>query len=126
MPEPTVTSGAAGAALVAIASAFVGQELGPLLTIAAAAFIGALVSLGEVVTPSRWDAVLYIVRYVLMALVITGTLSLLIERYTGLPAIEMLALVAFVIGWVGNRWGSLRAASLSVVETFFGRKGADK
>jgi hypothetical protein len=126
MPEPTVTTGAAGAALVAIASAIVGQELGPLLTIGAAAFIGALVSLGEVVTPTRREAVLYIVRYVLMALVITGTLSFLIERYTGLPAIEMLALVAFVIGWVGNRWNTLRMAALAVVETFFGRKGADK
>ncbi len=126
MPEPTITSGAAGAALVAIASAVVGQELGPLLTIAAAAFIGALVSLGEVVTVSRREAVLYIVRYVLMALVITGTLSFLIERYTGLPAIEMLALVAFVIGWVGNRWTNVRSAAIAAVETFIGRKGADK
>lgn len=126
MPEPTLSSGAAGAALVAIFSAVVGEQMGPLFTVAAAAFTGALVSLGEVVTASRVEAVQYIVRYVLMALVITGSIAFLIERYTGLPAIELLALVAFAIGWVGNRWGSVRTVAITVVEAFFGRKGAGK
>lgn len=124
MSEPISTSGAAGAALVAIVSSLVGSRLGPLATIVVAALIGTLVSLGEVDTTSRTDAAKYVARYVAMAAILSGTLAYLVERYLGIPAVELLALVAFVIGWVGNRWLALREAIASAMSVFVGRKGA--
>jgi len=121
MPEPTSTTGAAGAALVAIATSMLGVKYGPLATIAFAAFTGTLISLGEVATAGRVDALWYVIRYVLMAVVIAGTLSLLIERFTGLPAVEMLALVAFAIGWLGNRWKAVKEAGVKALGAFAGR-----
>lgn len=124
MTEPISTSGAAGASLVAIASGVVGAQFGPLFTIVVAALIGTLVSLGEVETTSRTDAAKYVARYVAMAVVLSGTLAYLVERYLSIPAVELLALVAFIIGWVGNRWLALREAIASALSVFVGRKGA--
>lgn len=124
MSEPISTSGAAGAALVGIASALVGSTLGPLVTIAVSALIGTLVSLGEIDTPTRLDAAKYVARYVAMSVIVAGSLAYLVERLWAIPAVEMLALVAFVIGWVGNRWVALRTAVGNALEVFVGRKGA--
>src|SRR5574340_28629 len=124
MPEPTSTTGAAGAALVAIGVNIAGSRYGPLATTAAAAFVGTLISLGEVPTSGRLAGAWYMVRYVAMATIIAGTLSFLIERYTGVPAIEILALVAFVIGWVGSRWQGLLASAINALQALAGRKGA--
>lgn len=124
MSEPVTATGAAGAALVAIVSAIVGEQLGPIVTICGAALIGALLSLGEVETGSRGEAVKYVARYVAMAVVVSGTVAFLIERFTGIPAIEMLAVVAFVVGWVGNRWGSVRTAAVESLKAVIGKKGA--
>lgn len=124
MSEPISTSGAAGAALVALASSVVGAKFGPMATIVVAALIGTLVSLGEVDTTSRVEAAKYVARYVAMAAILSGTLAYLVERYLQIPAIELLALVAFIIGWVGNRWLALREAIATALGVFMGRKGA--
>lgn len=124
MSEPISASGAAGASLVAIASGLVGAKFGPMVTIMVAALIGTLVSLGEVDTTSRTEAAKYVARYVAMAAILSGTLAYLVERYLEIPAVELLALVAFVIGWVGNRWLALREAIANALSVFIGRKGA--
>lgn len=126
MAEPTSTSGAAGAALVALGVSAVGSKYGPLATVAAAAFVGTLISLGEVATGGRLAGLWYMVRYVAMATIIAGTVSFLIERYTGVPAIEILALVAFCIGWIGSRWQALLASGIAAVQTLAGRGGKEK
>lgn len=123
MSEPISASGAAGASLVAIASGLVGAKFGPMVTIMVAALIGTLVSLGEVDTTSRTDAAKYVARYVAMAAILSGTLAYLVERYLQIPAVEMLALLAFLIGWVGNRWLALREAIANALSVFIGRKG---
>jgi hypothetical protein len=123
MAEPTTSTGAAGAALVAIGVSLVGSKYGPLATVAAAAFIGAFISLGEVGTAGgRWGGLKYLVLYTIAASLTAGTLSYLIERFTTVPAIEILVLVAFCIGWVGGRWQGLLGAALAAVQTFVGRK----
>ncbi len=124
MAEPTSTTGAAGAALVAISSSLVGAKYGALATVAFAAFAGTLISLGEVATTGRLDALKYVGRYVLMAVVIAGTLSALVEYYWHIPAVEILALVAFLIGWIGSRWQGVLGAALGGLAALFGRKGA--
>ena len=123
MPEPTSTTGAAGAALVAISSSIVGAKYGAIATVAFAAFIGTLISLGEVATTGRLDALKYVGRYVLMAVVIAGTLSTRVERYWSIPAVEVLALVAFLIGWIGSRWQGVLHAGLAGAQALIGKKG---
>jgi Na+/melibiose symporter-like transporter len=123
MPEPTSTSGAAGAALVAIGVSIAGSKYGPLATVAAAAFVGTLISLGEVQTAGKWAGAWYMFRYVLMATIVAGSLSYLVERYASIPANEILALVAFCIGWIGSRWQGLLASAIAGLQAFAGRKG---
>jgi hypothetical protein len=123
MPEPTSTTGAAGAALVAIGVSLVGSKYGPLATVAIAALVGAFISLGEVGTAGgRWGGFKYLVLYTTAASVTAGTLSYLIERVTTVPAVEVLVLVAFCIGWVGGRWQGILGAVLTAAQTLIGRK----
>jgi hypothetical protein len=129
MPDPTlspVSNGATGAFLVAIASSIVGHQFGPIVTVIAAATVGALVSLGEVATSSRLEALRYVGTYVSMAIFLSGTFSWMVEHFTGLPAVEVLALVAFGVGWVGNRWAALRNALVAGASAFFNKKGSDQ
>lgn len=109
---------------MAISSSLVGAKYGALVTVAFAAFVGTLISLGEVATTGRIDALKYVGRYVLMAVVIAGTLSALIESYLRIPAIEVLALVAFLIGWIGSRWQGLLSSVLGGLDALIGRKGS--
>ena len=113
MPEPASSTGAGGAALVAIAASLVGSKYGPLASVATAALVGAFISLGEVGTGGRIAGLRYLVGWTAAAAVTAGTLSYLIERYTHVPAIEILVLVAFCIGWIGGRWKALLEAALA-------------
>jgi hypothetical protein len=113
MPEPTTSTGAGGAALVAIAASLVGSKYGPFATVAAAALIGAFISLGEVGTGGRLAAARYLLLYTGAAAVTAGALAYLIELFTHIPAIEILVLVAFCIGWIGGRWQGLLNSALA-------------
>lgn len=131
MPDPSLTpvsNGATGAVLVAIASSIVGHQFGPIVTVIASATVGALVSLGEVATSSRLEALRHVGTYVSMAVVLSGTFSWMLEHFTGLPAVEVLALVAFSVGWVGNRWSTLRNALVAGASSFLKKpsKGSDE
>lgn len=124
MPEPTSSSGAGGAVLVAIGASLVGHRYGALATVAAAALIGAFISLGELPTRGgRLGALLYLAQYTLAASVTAGALAYLIERYTGVSALEILVLVAFSIGWIGGRWRSLLEAVFAAGVRLLGRQG---
>jgi hypothetical protein len=127
MPEPTTSTGAGGAALVAIAASLVGSKYGPLASVATAALVGAFISLGEVGTGGRWAGVRYLALYTAAAAVTAGTLSYLIERFTHVPAIEVLVLVAFCIGWIGGRWqGLLNAAVLAAQKLVGASRGGQR
>lgn len=116
-------TGAAGSALVAIATALVGQNYSPLVIVVFAASVGAIISVGEVATAGRAGALWYCVKYVAMAAALASGLSYFIGHYTGLPAVELLALVAFAIGWIGNRWGAVLTSLLNGALSIIGKKG---
>jgi hypothetical protein len=124
MPEPTTTTGAAGAALIAIGVSLVGSRWGPLATVAAASLIGAYIGLGEVETDGGWrGGALYMFKYTLLAACAAGTISFLIERLTAIPAREILVFVALVIGWVGGRWKLIVNAAVNAGVVLFARRG---
>jgi hypothetical protein len=122
MPEPTTSTGIGGAALIAIASSLVGSKYGPLASVATAAMVGAFISLGEVGTGGRLAALRYLFGYTAAAAVTAGTLSWLIERYTQVPAVDILVLVAFLIGWIGGRWKPLLEAALAAGQKLLGER----
>lgn len=118
------TTGAAGAALIAIGVSLVGSQWGPLAMVAIGGFVGAYIGFGEVETPSgRLNGARYLVKYTLLAAILAGTISYLIERYTSIPAREILVLVAVAIGWVGGRWKLLINAAVNASVVLLGRRG---
>lgn len=126
MAEPTSVTGAGGAALVAIAVSLVGVRYGPVVTVGTAALVGAFVSLGEVVTAGgRLAAARYLAVYTLAACVTSGSISYLIDLYAHIPAAEILALVAFCIGWIGGRWTKVLEALLAGLQKIVGRTPAE-
>lgn len=126
MAEPTSSTGAAGAALIAIVVSLVGSKYGPLVAVVIAGAVGAYISLGEVeTTGGRRGGAAYMLRFTLLAMLAAGTVSFLIERYTTIPAVEILVLVALAIGWIGNRWKLLLNAAINagvVVFSFLAKK----
>jgi hypothetical protein len=124
MPEPTTTSGFAGAWLIAVGVSLVGSQWGPMATIGVAALVGAYIGLGEVETAGgRLDGARYLFKYTLLAAFSAGTISFLIERYTTVPAREILILVALAIGWIGGRWKHLINAAVAAGAALFGWLG---
>lgn len=124
MTDFTPGHGATGAALVALASTIVGHQFGPLATVVFCGLVGAVISLAEVVTNGYVDGLKYVGRYVGMAVAIAFGLSYLINRFTAIPAVEVLGLVAFCVGWVGNRWSAILDALLSGAKAIINRKGS--
>lgn len=126
MAEPATSTGASGAALVAIAASLVGAKYGPLVSVATAGFVGAFISLGEVSTGGRLASLGYLLGYTAAASLTAGTLSYLIERYTHVPAIEILMLVALMVGWIGGRWQTLLGAVLNATQKLIASRGGAK
>lgn len=129
MTDPTTPATTAatygGAFLVAIAGGLLGQEFGPVAVMAGGGLAGALISVGEVETHSRLQAVWYVVRFAFAAVFASGGLSLIAQKFFGLPSIELLALVAFVFGLVGGRWKTLLGTGLEWIQKAFGRAPGD-
>jgi hypothetical protein len=75
---------------------------------------------------ARLAALRYLALWTAAAAITAGTLSYLIERFTQVPAIEVLVLVAFCIGWIGGRWKSLLDSALSGAQKLLASKGARK
>lgn len=129
MQDPTISSsgsGVVGALLVAIASSVVGHQFGPIVTVIVAATVGALVSLSEVATSTRMEALTYVAKYVGMAIFASSAIAAIIEHVTGVPAIEVLAMVALLIGWIGNRWDAIRVALVSGLSTIVNSRRNDQ
>lgn len=116
MAEPTTTAaGSATVSVVSLAVAFAGPLLGPYAVIFLSSLAGALwpLLLGE--TESKRAGFSLLARVVTMALVLTGFVSLGIERFFDIPAHESLGPVAFVIAMLGNGWRVVFAAVQSAL-----------
>lgn len=127
MAEPASTTGAGSAALVAVFGSLVGSRYGPLVACAVAGFIGAYISFGEVVTTGgRLGGVRYVLVYTLAATFTAGSISFLIERFTAVPAIEILVLVAVCVGWIGGRWKGFFDAAIGAAQFMLGRRVGER
>lgn len=120
MAEPASTS---GISIVAVSVAILGPTLGPYSAIAFAALAGSTWPLSGSKTLSRIDGFLLMLRCTLMAIVLTVFIAGVIDKLWAIPAIEVLAPVAFIIGAMGNGWRPVFSSIGAALSAFVGRAG---
>jgi hypothetical protein len=125
--EPT-TAGSIG--ITALLVALLGPLGGEYAAIVFAALAGALWPLlstkagetGQGGTPtSRRGGALFLAKIVFTAVVLTGSLTYLIEEHYSVPARHVTPVVAFLIGALGNGWGPVLEAFGSGLSSMVGR-----
>lgn len=103
MPDPVSQSSAAAATAVGVLlAASPGASDYALLVFGA--LVGAMHSVAKVDTPTRTSAVLYILKWVATAGVLTFFVAGLLEAYLGVPAARWPGVVAFGITFLADRW----------------------
>lgn len=124
MAEPTTTTTSTG--VVAVLIAALGPVAGPYSLIVMAALAGALWPLSSMDGTSRAQGALMLLRVVTTAVCVAGAAGWLVERWTGVPAYDALALASFAIGALGNGWrriaSGLGAGLAALARTLGGRQ----
>lgn len=106
----------AAVVLTALASTFFGHYA----VIIFAALAGGLWPLSGATTATRRDGALLLLRLVLTAAALTGFIAMLVERHFGMPAVEAMAPVAFVIAAMGDRWRDILDSIVERVRSIIG------
>lgn len=103
MAEPIQTT-VAGVSLVTLAVDFFGPQAGPYIVIVLGSIGGGLWALSSSVLATRLSGAWLMLRCVVTAVVLTAVISGAVGRALGIQVTEAYAVVAFVIGALGNRW----------------------
>ena len=119
MAEPTSTT--AGISATALLIAFLGPLAGPYALIVMAALAGALWPLSTMEIPTRMDGAKFLARIVATACLLSGTAAWWLETRYSLPAVHGMAVVAFLIGAMGNGWRPVLAAMGEALAFVVGR-----
>ena len=129
MPEPTtaavaISSGTSqsGVGVAALLIAGLGPLAGPYAAIVFAALAGALWPLSGTDSMTRSDGAWMMVRVTLTAVVLTAVIANYIQRTYEIPANEVFAPVAFVIGTLGNGWRKVFRMIGKAISNFGGSK----
>ena len=109
MADPTTTT---AAGVTAIGIFLLGPKLGPVLAplisdytaILAGALIGIMHAAGKVHTATMAASVIYVIKWVGTAVLLTGALSVLVEQKLAVPATQWPGVVAFCITFLADRW----------------------
>lgn len=103
MAEP-VSPAVAAVSLVTLAVAVFGPQAGPYVVIVLGSIGGALWALSGTVLDSKRAGVSLMLRCVMTAVVLTAIISGLVGPFFNVAVTEAYAVVAFVIGALGNKW----------------------
>lgn len=120
MPEPTSTTLGATASLTGGLVVLLGPVFGPWVTVLLAAFSGALWTMGRAETESRRTAAWLLGREMLTAMVLTGGIAAVLAQFMVWSLDHVLPAVAFVIGAMGDKIGSLREAAAQRLRALIG------
>lgn len=110
MPEPASTTATASltAALILLLGPSFGPTLAPLfgefLLVLAGALVGVMHPASKQGFASRALAAWYVIRWVLTAMMLTGAVSTVLEKYLGLPAHNWPGVVAWTITFFADKW----------------------
>ncbi len=123
MPEPTSTG---GITLTAIAIALLGPLAGQYALIVMAALAGALWPLSAMDHTSKRAGAWFLLRIVFTSVFLTGSVAWWLESAYQVPAAHGAAVVAFVIGAMGNGWRSVLDALASGIAALASVIGSKK
>lgn len=101
MAEPTTST---GAGLTAALIALLGPLAGEYAAILFASLAGAMWAMARRPASTRMDAALFLARVVGAAFVFASLLAWAATSMFGVPATHALAVAAFFVGAVGDRW----------------------
>lgn len=103
MAEP-VSPAIAAVSLVTLAVAVLGPHAGPYAVIVLGSIGGGLWALSSTALISRMAGLWLMLRCMITAVVLTAIISALVGPFFGVAVTEAYAVVAFVIGALGNSW----------------------
>lgn len=121
MTEP-VSPAIAGVSLITLGIALFGPQAGPYVVIILGSIGGGLWAVGSAtIADETWiDRIvsggLLMLRCVVTAIVLTAVIAGFVGPWLGLPVSEVYAIVAFVIGALGNRWRDIIEAVKKRIE----------
>ena len=119
MAEPTITTSTALTTLVIVA---LGPMTGQFAMIVYGALVGSLWALkNSDANGGRLSGAWLILRLVMTATVLSGAVSMILQRLYGWPAYETLAVVALCIAAIGDRWGQFGGILFRGVRSAAGR-----
>lgn len=120
MTEPASTASSFSLAVFAVAA--LGPMAGPFALLVFAALSGALWAVAAAHEDSRLASAWILVRCTLLSVVLTGALSAWIQSmYQQIPALELLAPVAFASAAFGNKWQGIFEAAVDAIRSAIGR-----
>lgn len=115
MAEPTTAS---GISVTALLIALLGPLAGQYAVIVMAALAGALWPLSTMELPSRRAGAAFLLRIVLSAVLLAGSGAWYLETNYAVPAVHGMAVVAFLIGAMGNGWAPVFKAMRDGLSAF--------
>lgn len=116
MAEPSSSS----AGLVAVSVALLGPVFGEYGLIVFAALAGSLWALGKRQSSAPLDGALFLLKIIFTAVVLSGFVAHILATRTSMPSHQLLAPVAFCIGFFGNSWSDIGELVLDRVVKRFG------
>lgn len=121
MAEPTTTS---GVSLSALFIALLGPLAGQYTVIVMAALAGAMWPLSTMDLPTKRAGAAFLFRIVCAAVILSGSAAFFLEQQYGYPVIHGMAVVAFLIGAMGNGWSPIFRAMRDGLSAFLRAAGA--
>ena len=113
--------------LTVLLIALLGPAAGQYALIVFAALGGSLWPLATMNGVSKVAGALFLLRIVATAVILTGSAAYYLEHKYNVPAVHGMAVVAFLIGALGNGWDAvlngIRAAFVVAVQRVFGNSG---
>lgn len=125
MSDPQ-TQAAAGVTLITLAVGVFGPHVGPYIVILLASIAGSMWALSSAELATRMAGLWLLLRCVVTAIVLTSLIAQLLGPRIGLPVGEAYAVVAFVIGMMGNRWQKIIDTLQERIQGAISNSGSNK
>ena len=125
MSDPQ-TQAAAGVTLITLAVGVFGPQVGPYIVILLASIAGSMWALSSAELATRMAGLWLLLRCVVTAIVLTSLIAQLLGPRIGLPVGEAYAVVAFVIGMMGNRWQKIIDTVQERIQGAISNSGSNK
>jgi len=125
MPEPVQTT-VASVSLVTLAVAVFGPQAGPYIVIVLGSISGGLWALSSTTLQTRAEGAWLMLRCVITAVVLTALIAGAVGPWIHIPVTEAYAVVAFVIGMLGNKWQDIIESIKQRLQTLISSAGGPK